>query len=79
VTPSPTRRQGSLPRPRQRDPQAIEEAVKRGVRGAIAAQWDKTPVCLVQVITVWVCGFADWMAGSESESRRRLMFASFSK
>jgi ribonuclease J len=41
-----------LARPRRRDPQAVEEAVKRGVRSAIASQWDKKPVCLVQVITV---------------------------
>ena len=28
----------SLPKPRRRDPQAVEEAVKRGVRAAIASQ-----------------------------------------
>jgi ribonuclease J len=42
----------SLPKPRRRDPQAIEEAVKRGVRAAIAGSWQKKPTCLVQVITV---------------------------
>ena len=42
----------SLPKPRRRDPQAVEEAVKRGVRAAIAAHWQKKPICLVQVITV---------------------------
>jgi ribonuclease J len=42
----------SLPKPRRRDPQAVEEAVKRGVRAAIAASWQKKPICLVQVITV---------------------------
>jgi ribonuclease J len=42
----------SLPKPRRRDPQAVEEAVKRGVRAAIASHWQKKPICLVQVITV---------------------------
>src|SRR2546421_2090152 len=42
----------SLPKPRRRDPQAVEEAVKRGVRAAISASWRKKPICLVQVITV---------------------------
>jgi len=42
----------SLPKARRRDPQAVEEAVKRGVRAAIAGHWQKKPICLVQVITV---------------------------
>ena len=42
----------SLPKPRRRDPQAVEEAVKRAVRAAIASNWQKKPICLVQVITV---------------------------
>jgi ribonuclease J len=42
----------SLPKPRRRDPQAVEESIKRGVRSAISEQWRKKPVCLVQVITV---------------------------
>jgi ribonuclease J len=42
----------SMPKARRRDPQAIEEAVKRGVRAAIASHWQKKPICLVQVITV---------------------------
>jgi ribonuclease J len=42
----------SLPKPRRRDPQAVEEAVKRAVRAAIAGHWQKKPICLVQVITV---------------------------
>ncbi len=42
----------SLPKPRRRDPQAVEEAVKRAVRAAIAYHWQKKPICLVQVITV---------------------------
>ena len=41
-----------LPKPRRRDPQAVEEAIKRGVRAAIAGNWQKKPICLVQVITV---------------------------
>ncbi len=42
----------SLPKPRRRDPQAVEEAVKRAVRGAIASHWQKKPICLVQVLVV---------------------------
>ena len=42
----------SLPKPRRRDPQAVEEAVKRAVRAAIAGHWQKKPICLVQAITV---------------------------
>ena len=42
----------SLPKPRRRDPQAVEEAVKRAVRAAIASHWRKKPICLVQAITV---------------------------
>jgi len=42
----------SLPKPRRRDPQAVEEAIKRGVRAAVAGHWQKKPICLVQVITV---------------------------
>ena len=42
----------SLPKPRRRDPQAIEEAVKRAVRAEIAGHWQKKPICLVQVLIV---------------------------
>jgi ribonuclease J len=42
----------NLPKPRRRDPQAVEEAIKRGVRAAIAGYWQKKPICLVQVVTV---------------------------
>jgi ribonuclease J len=42
----------SLPKPRRRDPDAVEEAVRRGVRAAIAANWQKKPVCHVLVVTV---------------------------
>jgi len=42
----------SLPKARRRDPQAVEEAIKRAVRAAIAGHWRKKPICLVQVLTV---------------------------
>jgi ribonuclease J len=42
----------SLPKPRRRDPQAVEESIKRAVRAAIAGHWQKKPICLVQVIVV---------------------------
>jgi ribonuclease J len=41
-----------LPKGRRRDPQAVEESVKRGVRAAISSAWGKKPICLVQVLTV---------------------------
>jgi ribonuclease J len=41
-----------LPKGRRRDPQAVEESVKRGVRAAIAGHWGKKPICLVHVLTV---------------------------
>lgn len=42
----------SLPKARRRDPASVEEAVRRAVRGAIAAQWSKKPICHVHVLTV---------------------------
>jgi ribonuclease J len=42
----------SLPKARRRDPDSVAEAVRRGVRGAIAQQWGKKPVCHVHVLTV---------------------------
>jgi ribonuclease J len=42
----------SLPRQRRRDPDAVAEAVKRAVRGAIAQQWGKKPICYVHVLSV---------------------------
>jgi ribonuclease J len=42
----------SLPKPRRRDPDAVEEAVRRAVRAAIAANWGKKPICLVHVVAV---------------------------
>ena len=41
-----------LPKPRRRDPEAVSEAVRRAVRGAIAERWGKKPICLVQVMVV---------------------------
>jgi ribonuclease J len=40
------------PKPRRRDPDALAEAIRRGVRGAIAARWNKKPVCHVHVLMV---------------------------
>ena len=42
----------SLPKPRRRDPQAVEESIKRAVRAAIAGHWQKKPISLVQVLVV---------------------------
>ncbi|MFZ5693344.1 MAG: ribonuclease J [Pseudomonadota bacterium] len=42
----------SLPKARRRDPDSVAEAVRRGVRGAIAQQWGKKPVCHVHVLAV---------------------------
>ena len=36
----------SLPRARRRDADAVEEAVRRGVRAAIAADWQKKPIVM---------------------------------
>jgi ribonuclease J len=42
----------TLPKPRQRDPDEVAEAVRRAVRGAIAAHWNKKPICHVHVLVV---------------------------
>jgi ribonuclease J len=42
----------SLPKPRRRDPETVGEAVRRGVRAAIAEHWQKKPTCRVQVLEV---------------------------
>jgi ribonuclease J len=42
----------SLPRPKRRDPDSVAEAVRRAVRGALAQQWGKKPVCHVHILTV---------------------------
>jgi ribonuclease J len=41
-----------LPRPRRRDPDSVADAVKRAVRGAVAVQWGKKPLCLVHVLAL---------------------------
>lgn len=42
----------TLPRARRRDPDAIAESVTRAVRGTIAREWNKKPLCHVHVLTV---------------------------
>lgn len=42
----------SLPKARRRDPDSVEEAVKRAVRAAIGSHWQKKPICVVHVLTV---------------------------
>ncbi len=42
----------SVPRPVRRDPDALGEAVRRAVRGAIAQAWGKKPLCTVFVSVV---------------------------
>jgi ribonuclease J len=42
----------AMPKSRRRDPDAVAEAVRRGVRGAIAERWNKKPICHVHVLTV---------------------------
>jgi ribonuclease J len=41
-----------LPRPRRRDPDSVEEAVRRGVRAALAQRWGKKPSVTVHVLIV---------------------------
>jgi ribonuclease J len=42
----------NLPRARRRDPDAVAESVSRAVRGTVAAEWNKKPICHVHVLTV---------------------------
>ena len=42
----------SLPRGRRRDPELVAEALRRGVRAAVAQRWGKKPMCHVHVLTV---------------------------
>jgi len=42
----------NLPRARRRDPDAAADAVKRGVRAAVAVAWGKKPLCIVHVLTI---------------------------
>jgi ribonuclease J len=41
-----------LPRPRRRDPDSVEEAVRRAVRAAVAQRWGKKPNMAVHVVLV---------------------------
>jgi ribonuclease J len=41
-----------LPKPRRRDPESVAEAIRRAVRAALAARWNKKPMCHVQVLEV---------------------------
>jgi ribonuclease J len=41
-----------LPRPRRRDPESVEEAVRRAVRAAVAERWGKKPWVTVHVLIV---------------------------
>jgi ribonuclease J len=42
----------SMPKPRRRDADSVAEAVRRGVRAALASRWGKKPVCHVHVLVV---------------------------
>jgi ribonuclease J len=42
----------SLPRARRRDPDSVADAVKQGVRAAVAVEWGKKPLCIVHVLTL---------------------------
>jgi ribonuclease J len=42
----------SLPRAKKRDPDAVAEAVRRGVRAAVNDRWGKKPLCHVHVLRV---------------------------
>ena len=42
----------SIPVPRRRDPEMVREAVRRGVRGAIAEAWGKKPIAKVLITVV---------------------------
>jgi ribonuclease J len=42
----------SLPKARRRDPEEVEEAIRRSVRGAVNAAWGKKPTCHVLVLQI---------------------------
>ena len=42
----------SLPRPRQRDPDSVAEAIRRSVRAAVGSHWRKKPNVTVHVLVV---------------------------
>jgi hypothetical protein len=41
-----------LPRARRRDPEAVAEALRRAIRAALSAAWNKKPLCHVHVLEV---------------------------
>ena len=42
----------TLPKPRRRDPDSVAEAVRRGVRAAVAQHWRKKPNVTVHIVVV---------------------------
>ena len=42
----------NLPRARRRDPEAVEQAVVRAIRGTVQQAWGKKPACHVLVVEV---------------------------
>jgi ribonuclease J len=42
----------SLPKPRRRDPGALEQAIHRSVRGSVNNVWGKKPLCHVLILQV---------------------------
>jgi ribonuclease J len=42
----------TLPKPRRRDPDAVEESIRRAVRGALSQNWGKKPLVYVHVLIV---------------------------
>ena len=42
----------SIPKDRRRDPEMLREAVRRGVRGAVAAAWGKKPIVKVMLTVI---------------------------
>jgi ribonuclease J len=42
----------SLPKPKRRDPEAVEQAIERAIRSAVQNVWGKKPACHVLVVEV---------------------------
>jgi ribonuclease J len=42
----------SIPPARRRDPDLVEEAIRKALRGAISEAWGKKPICKVMVSVV---------------------------
>jgi ribonuclease J len=42
----------SLPRARRRDPEVVADAIRRAIRAALSAAWNKKPTCHVHVLEV---------------------------